>query len=89
MRANLDASHGLVFSQSVLLALVESGMTRDEAYRAVQRDAARSWDEQRPFADVLREDPEITAALSADRLDACFDLERMLQHAARAVDTLT
>ena len=45
MRANLDASHGLVFSQPVLLALVESGMTRDDAYRVVQRDAARTWED--------------------------------------------
>jgi adenylosuccinate lyase len=88
MRANLDASHGLVFSQTVLLALVETGMTRDAAYRIVQRDAMRTWDEQRPFADVLREDPEVTSALPAERLDASFDLDGALQHAARAVDVL-
>jgi adenylosuccinate lyase len=88
MRSNLDASYGLVFSQTVLLALVEAGMTRDEAYRAVQRSAMRSWDEGRPFADELRADPEVIGALGPERLDACFDLERTLEHAARAVDAL-
>jgi adenylosuccinate lyase len=88
MRANLDASHGLVFSQGVLLALVESGMTRDAAYRAVQRSAMRSWDEGRAFAELLRADPEVASALGSDRLDACFDLTRTLEHAGRAVDAL-
>jgi adenylosuccinate lyase len=89
MRANLDASHGLVFSQAVLLALVETGITRDAAYRIVQRDATRSWDEKRPFADVLRDDSEVTSALSTERLEEAFDLERALQHATRAVDAIT
>ena len=88
MRENLDASYGLVFSQSVLLALVEAGMTRDAAYRAVQRNASRSWDERRPFADVLRTDAEVTDVLGSEHLDACFDLERLLEHATRAVDAL-
>jgi adenylosuccinate lyase len=88
MRANLDASLGLVFSHAVLLALVEAGMTRDAAYRIVQRDATRSWDEGRALAAVLREDSEVTSALAADRLEASFDLEHALQHATRAVDAL-
>ena len=57
MRENLDASYGLVFSQPVLLALVESGLTRDDAYRAVQRDAMTTWEERRPFRDVLATTP--------------------------------
>jgi adenylosuccinate lyase len=89
MRANLDASFGLVFSQPVLLALVESGMTRDDAYRAVQRNAMRTWDEQGSFLDVLRSDSVVMAALGEDRLAACFDLEGSLEHAGRAVDALT
>jgi adenylosuccinate lyase len=88
MRVNLDASHGLVFSHAVLLALVESGRPRDEAYRIVQRNAARTWDERRPFLEVLREDDELTAALPAERLDACFDLTRALENADRAVANL-
>jgi adenylosuccinate lyase len=74
MIENLDASYGLVFSQPVLLALVESGQSRDDAYRVVQRNALRTWEERRPFIDVLREDPEITKTLSDEQLVACFDL---------------
>jgi adenylosuccinate lyase len=88
MVANLDASHGLVFSQSVLLALVEAGMTRDDAYRAVQRNAMRTWEEGRPFLDVLRADADVVGALGEERLQACFDLDRVLSHATRAVDAL-
>ena len=88
MRANLDASYGLVFSQPVLLALVESGLGRDDAYRLVQRDAMRTWEEQRPFLDVLRDDPAVVGALGMERLEACFDLGRALEHAGRAVDGL-
>ena len=50
MRRNLDASHGLYFSQRLLLALVESGLERDEAYRLVQRNAMRAWEEDTTFA---------------------------------------
>ena len=88
MRENLDASHGLVFSQPVLLALVESGMPRDDAYRLAQRGAMRTWEERRSFLDVLREDPEVTSVLDDDRLAACFDLQSALANAGRAVDAL-
>ena len=88
MRENLDSSHGLVFSQAVLLALVERGLSRDDAYRLVQRAATRTWEERRPFREVLAGDPDVTAALPADALDACFDLDRTLTHAARTVEAL-
>jgi adenylosuccinate lyase len=85
--ANLvDGSLGLVFSQSVLLALVEAGMTRDDAYRVVQRDARASWAEGRSFRQVLDADPEVT--LDAGQLDAAFDLDRSLRHAGRVIDAL-
>jgi adenylosuccinate lyase len=83
MRENLDASYGLVFSQPVLLALVESGMTRDDAYRAVQRNAMATWESRRPFLDVLREDPEVVEALGDERLAACFDLTGALANVDR------
>jgi len=88
MRRNLDASHGLVFSEAVLLALIEAGLERDDAYRLVQRAATRTWEEARPFRDVLAEDADIMAHLTPARLDECFDLKRAVAHAARAVDTL-
>ncbi|MBI2169273.1 MAG: adenylosuccinate lyase [Actinobacteria bacterium] len=88
MRRNLEASHGLVFSQSVLLALVEAGMIRDDAYRAVQRNAMRTWEEERPFLEVLKEDAEITDRLGEAELSRAFDLDRMLAHAGRVFDAL-
>ncbi len=88
MLRNLDGSHGLVFSQPVLLALVERGMARDDAYRLVQRNAMRTWEAERPFRDVLAEDPEVTAVLDGAALDACFDLTRATARAGRAVDAL-
>jgi adenylosuccinate lyase len=88
MRENLSASYGLVFSEAVLLALIESGLERDEAYRLVQAAATRTWEERRPFRAVLAEDREIAERLTPDRLDECFDLDRAVAHAARAVDAL-
>jgi adenylosuccinate lyase len=88
MLRNLDGSHGLVFSQPVLLALVERGMARDDAYRLVQRNAMRTWEAERPFRDVLAEDPEVTAVLDGTALDVCFDLTRATARAGRAVDAL-
>jgi adenylosuccinate lyase len=82
-----NGSFGLVFSQSVLLALVSSGLTRDEAYRIVQRDARASWAERRHFRQVLVDDPEVT--LNAAQLDDAFDLGRTLRHTDRFADALT
>jgi adenylosuccinate lyase len=87
MRHNLDSSHGLVFSQGVLLALVQAGMERDQAYRIVQSNALRAWDEGRDFRSLLESDPMV-AALGASALDRAFSLERSLQHAQQAVDAL-
>jgi adenylosuccinate lyase len=82
--ANLtDGSLGLVFSQSVLLALVAAGLGRDEAYRIVQRDARLAWETQTQFRVVLEDDPEVP--LDAAGLADAFDLERVLRHAGRAV----
>jgi adenylosuccinate lyase len=88
MLDNLEASHGLVFSQPVLLALVEAGRSRDEAYRLVQRNATRTWDEARPFLEVLRADEGVATALPAERLEACFDLTRSLEYADRVFEAL-
>jgi adenylosuccinate lyase len=76
-----NGSFGLVFSQSVLLALVSSGLTRDQAYRIVQRDARAAWAERRPFRQVLEFDPEVS--LTPAQLDEAFDLSRMLRHVDR------
>jgi adenylosuccinate lyase len=88
MMRNLESSFGLVFSQPVLLGLVEAGRTRDEAYRIVQRNAMRAWQEERPFRELLAADPEVTATLDAARLEACFDLKRALANINRVFDAL-
>ncbi len=80
MRENLELTHGALFSQGVLNALVEAGMTRDDAYRVVQRDAQRAWDEGRPFRELVEAEPEVARRLDARRLDALFDYGRFVQH---------
>jgi adenylosuccinate lyase len=84
MRANLDAGHGLVFSQPVLLKLVETGTSRDHAYRIVQRNAMRAWDEGRDFRTLLEADGEVDNAT----LDESFDLSRSLRNLDRVFEQL-
>ena len=81
MRANVDASHGLFFSQRVLLALVESGVARDAAYALVQRHAMRAWDEELDFRELVRGDADIAAHIDVERV---FALEAYTSH----VDTV-
>jgi adenylosuccinate lyase len=76
MQANLDASYGLVFSQPVLLALVQAGATRDDAYRIVQDNAMKAWDQGRSFRELIAADARVT--LSDADLDRAFDLQRSL-----------
>jgi adenylosuccinate lyase len=81
MRRNLDASHGLAFSHRLLLALVESGVARDDAYRLVQRNAMQAWEEETDFRQLVEADPEIATRVD---LDSVFDLEATVRH----VDTV-
>jgi adenylosuccinate lyase len=76
MRANLDSSHGLVFSQRVLSALVASGLARDDAYRLVQRHAMRAWEEGLDFHQLVEGDPEIAPHIDS----SVFDLGDALKH---------
>ncbi len=75
MRSNLDSSLGLVFSQKVLLALIDAGLGRLEAYSVVQRNAMRAWRERAPLRELLEADPEAKKLLKGGRLAACFDLD--------------
>jgi adenylosuccinate lyase len=84
MRRNLDEGRGLFFSQRLLLALVERGLARDEAYRLVQGLAARAWDEERDLPALARADDGVAARLDADALDDIFSLDPYLRH----VDTI-
>ena len=80
MRENLEASYGLPFSQRVLLALIEKGMNRQEAYKIVQSNAMRAWEQRTPYLELLAEDPAITTRLSREELESLFDYEFYLKH---------
>jgi adenylosuccinate lyase len=80
MRRNLELTHGLVYSEGVLLALVEKGLTREDAYALVQRNAMRSWESGEDFRSLLAADEDVAAVLSPDELDACFDLAKHLRN---------
>ena len=73
MFANIESSFGLVFSQRTLLELVEKGLPREEAYKIVQSNASRSWDEGRDFRELLRSDATVAAYLSGEELEELFD----------------
>jgi adenylosuccinate lyase len=73
MAENLELSHGLVYSQRVLLRLAEAGLARQAAYEIVQRNAMRAWRERRSFLELLAADPAVTERLRPDELKACFD----------------
>ena len=84
MRANLDRLRGLLFSQRVLLALTQSGVSREDAYRLVQRHAMAVWNGDGVFLERLRADPEVTHHLDAASLEALFELADHIKH----VDTI-
>ncbi len=89
MRRNLDSSHGLFFSQRLLLALVAAGLSRDDAYRLVQSHAMRAWEEERDFPELVRADTKIAERLDAGALDAVFDLDQYTRHVDTIFDRLT
>ncbi|MBI3552318.1 MAG: adenylosuccinate lyase [Elusimicrobia bacterium] len=74
MKANLESSMGLVFSQKVMLKLIDAGMERLPAYEIVQKNAMKTWKTREPFLKVLESDPAVTKRLSKKDLAACFDL---------------
>ena len=86
MQKNLDRMGGLTHSQRVLLALTQAGVSRENAYRLVQRNAMKVWesDGALSLAELLKADPDVTAALSPDDIDARFDLDYHFKH----VDTV-
>ena len=78
MRELVDGRGGIAFSQTVLLALIDAGLARDDAYRIVQRAAAAAWDDDASFRASIAADPEVTSRLEAASLDALFDPQRFL-----------
>jgi len=96
MRANLDRTGGLYFSEAVMLALVQTGLPRQKAYEMVQRAALGAIAEAaadgqvgaKPgrFRELLGADPAVAERLAPDKLDACFDLDHHLRHAATILE---
>ncbi|UCG39648.1 MAG: adenylosuccinate lyase, partial [bacterium] len=86
MRTNMDLSGGTTFSQTLLLALVDAGLTREEAYTIVQRNALGAQDSGRAFCDLVREDPEVTARLDERAIDSVFDPAGLLGRVGPVID---
>jgi adenylosuccinate lyase len=86
MLRNLDATRGLVFSQQLLLALTQSGVSREEAYAWVQRNAMRSWDDGADFRALVLADPDISARLPAERVQRVFSLDNYTRNVGRIFD---
>ncbi|MCH7617416.1 MAG: adenylosuccinate lyase [Chloroflexi bacterium] len=80
MKENMEASYGLVFSQRVMLALIDKGMTRQDAYKVVQANAMKSWEARTPYLDFLLDDEHIRSKLSRDELASLFDYGWYLRH---------
>jgi len=80
MMANLESTHGLVFSGQLLLDLVESGVSREDAYRLVQSHAMRAWKEDLDFHELVLNDPEIRGRVPRAQIEHAFDLKRQLKN---------
>ena len=80
MRSNLDSGGGLVFSGQLLLELTAKGVLREQAYRWVQRNAMRAWEEDGNFRELVEQDSDIRGVLSDDDIARAFDLKRQVRH---------
>ncbi|MDA8218974.1 MAG: adenylosuccinate lyase [Dehalococcoidales bacterium] len=88
MAKNINLTHGLVFSQRVLLALIEKGLSRQDAYEMVQRNAMRAWRGEGEFLDLLRADAEVRSHLSEEELSGLFDYQYFLRYVDIAFERL-
>ena len=80
MQRNIDLTKGLIFSQRVMLALIEKGLSRQEAYKLVQRNSTKSWKGNKSFLKLLQADPEVTAKLPSSELEPLFDVSYYLRY---------
>jgi len=84
MQHNLELTRGLIFSQQILLALAKGGVSREQAYKMVQKQAMRAWEENKNFEDLVKNDPEIAKHLGNKQVEKIFDVDFQLRH----VDTI-
>ena len=80
MMRNLEKTEGLIFSQSVLLALVDKGITREEAYKLVQKNAMQSWTKGKNFLSLLKKDKKISALLKKNEIEKIFNLKAQFKN---------
>jgi len=80
MQRNLERTKGLIFSQRVMLALIEKGLSRQQAYKLVQRNAMKAWKGNKKFLTLLKADSDVTATLPAEELEGLFDYQYYLRH---------
>ena len=88
MKENLEITKGLVFSQRVLLALIDRGLSRQKAYELVQRNAMKAWKERIDFLHLLKTDAEVTASLPIVELESLFDYQYYLKHIDQVFERL-
>ena len=80
MKQNIGITKGLIFSQRVMLALIDKGLSRQKAYELVQRNAMKTWKQNRSFFTLLKADPEVIAALPLSELGSLFDEQYYLRY---------
>ena len=88
MRENMTLTRGLEFSQRVLLSLIEHGLSREDAYDAVQRNAMQAWERREAFLELLAADDTVARVLSPSELESLFDYQYYLAHTDVAFDRL-
>ncbi|MBX0359433.1 adenylosuccinate lyase [Halobacillus sp. Nhm2S1] len=88
MQENMEKTYGLIFSQRVLLTLIDEGLVREEAYDLVQPKAMEAWERGIPFRELIESDDKITSTLSKEQLDACFDYKHHLKQVDRIFDRI-
>ena len=88
MRQNLEVTRGLIFSQRVLLALIEKGLSRQKAYELVQHHAMKAWRDGADFLNLLQADPEVAACLSREELESLFDYQYFIRHVDESFERL-
>jgi adenylosuccinate lyase len=88
MKKNLDLTNGLIFSQEVLLLLIKKGITREEAYELVQKNAMKVWREKIDFNDLLKTDKDIMKYLSEVEIDSLFDISKIMKNINKVYERL-
>ncbi len=88
MKKNIELTKGLVFSQRTMLALIDKGLSRQNAYKMVQRNAMKAWKGNKRFLNLLKSDPEVTAALSTEELESLFDYQYYLRYVNEVFERL-